>query len=305
MQIGVNYLLEARDLFEEGKIDFVDYFKLYSLNSDLSGMDWCASQRPFVMFHGVCGGASAIGNKNLFEEMNIEKTKEMIEVSKVPYVSAHICTKNKTQTEEETLEAIRQNVKQMREIFGKDVVLENIPYRRHYDHCTYLLNPETISKIVYENNTGFLFDISHARKAADYLGMTLEEYVEKLPMDRVVEFHLAGMYEVPDLSKEEIRAQYTPRQIEFLESMIRILGRRADCHGVLHEEDYNFIEKAVERYKDTLKYVTLEYGSYNDDTLFEDEAFTYPIADFESSKPKIKEEVLEQLNRLHEIVPKS
>ena len=40
-----------------------------------------------------------------------------------------------------------------------------------------LLKPEVISKIVYDNDVGFLFDISHARKSADYFGMTLEEYV--------------------------------------------------------------------------------------------------------------------------------
>ena len=51
MQIGVNYLLEARELYEEGKIDYLDYFKLYSLNADLSGMEWCSAQN-FVMFHG-------------------------------------------------------------------------------------------------------------------------------------------------------------------------------------------------------------------------------------------------------------
>ena len=302
MQIGVNYLLEARELFEEGKIDYIDYFKLYSLNSDLSAMEWCAENRPFVMFHGMCGGASSIGNVDFMKEIDIEKTKEMLKISKVPYISAHICTKNKNQTQEETIEAIKKNIKELREVFGKEVVLENIPYREHYNHCVYLIDPEQISKIVHENNIGFLFDISHARKAADYFNMTLEEYVEKLPMDRVVEFHVAGMYNVPDISKEEIKTQFTKRQIEFLESMLQRLGKRADHHGKLNEEDYDFIKKAIPKYKNTLKYITLEYGSYNNKALFEDEAFTYPLADFNSSKPEIKEEVLEQLNRLYEII---
>ncbi len=302
MQIGVNYLLESKELFEEGKIDYIDYFKLYSLNDDLSGMEWCAKQRPFVMFHGMCGKASAFGDRDLLESTDIERTREMLEISKVPYISAHICTRNKDQSQEETLEAIRKNVIAFKEIFGKDVVLENIPYRKYYEHCNYLIDPELISKIVYENDINFLFDISHARKAAESLGMTLEEYTDKLPMDRVVEFHLAGMYNVPDVSKEEVRKQYTEKQIAFLEDLRSRNGDRTDYHGKLTEEDYLFLEKAIPRYKNTLKYITLEYGSVNNRKQFDDDAFTYPIANFREVQPKIKEEIFEQLERIHKLI---
>ena len=63
MKLVVNYLKEVEELFEEGKIDFVDYFKLYSLNEDISALDWCIAHRP-VMFHGIIGKASMFGEKN-------------------------------------------------------------------------------------------------------------------------------------------------------------------------------------------------------------------------------------------------
>ncbi len=302
MQIGVNYLLEVKDLFNENKIDFIDYFKLYSLNEDLSGMDWCCSKK-WVMFHGLCGDSSMIGDKDLITKTNIGGTNIMIEKSKTPYISAHICTRNRNQTEEETYEIIRKNIIDLKNHFGKDVVLENIPYRKKYNHCEYLMRPEVISKIIYENDVGFLFDISHARKAAEHLNMTLEEYVDKLPMDKVVEFHLAGMFDLPDISNEVIRKQYTEQQIRFIKASEERYGKRFDYHGKLTEEDYEFLENYIPKYE-SLKYITLEYGSYNDGTLFDDEAFIFPIANFNTSNEIIKEEVLTQLKRIKLIVDK-
>lgn len=301
MQLGVNYLLEVKELFEEDKIDFIDYFKLYSLNEDLSGLEWCWQQR-WLMFHGAIGKASAFGDKDLIKFTDVEKTKEILEKSKTPYFSAHICARNKDQTEEETYEAIKQNIIDFKKAFNTDIALENIPYRKHYRHCEYLLRPEIISKIVHENDIYFLFDISHARQSAKHFNMTLEEYVSKLPMDRVVEFHLAGMFDLPDISKEEVRKQFTERQIRFIKAAEERFGNRFDYHGKLTEEDYKFLEEYLPKYKSTLKYVTLEYGSYNDKSLFEDEAFVYPVANFEKSNPIIKEEVLTQLKRLKLIV---
>ena len=301
MKLGVNYLLEVKELFEEGKIDFIDYFKLYSINGELEGIDWCNEKR-WLMFHGVIGKGSAVAEKDLIEKIDIPKTIEVINRSRTPHLSLHISIWNGEQTEEETYEAIKQNVDYLKKNIGKNIILENFPYRGARNKHEFLIRPEVISKIVYENDVGFLFDLSHARKAAEHFNMTLEEYVSKLPMDRVVEFHLAGMFDFPDISKEEIRNQYNKRQIEFINKQIEKYGMRFDNHGTLHEEDYSFLEEYLPKYKNTLKYITLEYGSYLNGDLDEDDAAIYPIASFKRSNPKIKEEVLEQLTRLKSII---
>jgi hypothetical protein len=36
MKLCVNYLEEVKELVEEGKIDFIGYIKLFSINGDLS-----------------------------------------------------------------------------------------------------------------------------------------------------------------------------------------------------------------------------------------------------------------------------
>ena len=276
MKLVVNYLTEVKEVFEEGKIDFVDYFKLYSLNEDISSMDWCIANRP-VMFHGIIGKTSVFGDAELIKDTEIERTKEILEKTKTPYLSGHIATKNKMQSKDETLNAIKDNVSEYKRIFGKNIVLENIPYRAYYDHCLYLLEPEVISQIIYDNDCMFLFDISHARKAAEFLNISFDEYVSKLPMDRVIEFHLAGMTEKLD-------------------------GTKMDYHGKLNEEDYDFLKDAINKYP-TLQYITLEYGVYfPKDKKFLLDGLNIPLANFEVSNPDVKEEVYEQLIRIKEII---
>jgi len=301
MQIGVNYLKEVEELYEEGKINFIDYFKLYSLNSDLSGLSWCIKNKN-LLFHGIIGEKSAFGEKNLIDYTNIDKTNQVLNMSKTPYLSAHICTNNKNQTREETINAIKENARIFKKTFNKEIALENIPYRKYYEHCDYLLEPEIISKLIYDNDLLFLFDISHARKAAEFLNMTLEEYVSKLPMDRVVEFHMAGMYDFPDITNPDIAKKYTRKQLDFIKYNIETKGKRLDNHGKLNEEDYIFLEEAIKKYH-TLKYITLEYGSVEYNNFKEDE-MTYPVCSFDKINQVVKDEVLEQLLRINEIVKK-
>ncbi len=300
MKIGVNYLAEVKELIEEGKLDFLDYLKLYSLNSDLSPFEWCIQNRE-MMFHGTIGNPSSFADKDLINKTQIEETKDILKRSKAPYISCHIATKEEKSLDE-MLEDIKKNVNDFKSTFGYNLALENIPYRSYYDVCKDLTRPEIISKVVYDNDIMFLFDISHARSASTYWKISLEEYISKLPMDRVVEFHLAGMYDFPDISKEEVRNSFTNRQLDFLNFQINKYGKRADNHGKMNEEDYIFLEEAIKKYP-TLKYVTLEYGSYNNgQDGFNDEDFTYPVCRYDRINPLVKEEVLEQLTRINNII---
>ena len=299
MQIGVNFLTEVQELFEEGKLDFIDYFKLYSLNDDLSGVDWCAQNR-WLMFHGLCGKPSAIATKDLVKEIDIEQTKKYLEISKAPYISCHINSFEPSNSEEEYLENAKNNIKELKEIFGKDIAIENCPFRTRYGAWECLFRPEIISKIVYDNDVKFLFDFSHAMTSARHLNMPIEEYISKLPMDKAVEVHLAGVFEFPDVSKEDVRKNLSPSQIEGIEKLVAFYGSKYDNHGTLHEEDYALIEKILREYKN-IEFVTLEYGSPNLKPDIKDDDYPYPICRFGKVNQKAKEEILSQLTRIKNI----
>lgn len=83
--------------------------------------------------------------------------------------------------------------------FGADrVIVENLPTFSGEDHAEEneflfaAVAPETVRAVVERTGCGLLFDVDHARGAADALGMELADYVAALPMDRLRELHMTG-----------------------------------------------------------------------------------------------------------------
>lgn len=84
------------------------------------------------------------------------------------------------------------NFQVLRKIFGKRVTLavENNNYYKTeaYDYVT---EPEFISKIVEENEINFLLDIAHAKISAFNFEIDYLEYLNKLPLDKMIQIHIA------------------------------------------------------------------------------------------------------------------
>ena len=215
-----------------------------------------------------------IAEKDFFEYCDIAKTKECYNLSKTPYISFHInCSKGNLQNEFEALDVIKENVSRLRKEFNKDIILENVPaFRSRKEEYNFYAKPEFISKVINETNSGFLFDISHARVAADVLNIPFDEYVKRLPMDKLVEIHLAG-------------------------SMKDDKGL-VDNHSKMNDEDYLFLEELLKTSK-TLKVVTLEYGTIECKKIND-----CPTVNYGRVNLKAKEEVYEQLIKLKEMLGK-
>lgn len=274
MKLAVNYLQEVKELFEENKIGFIDYVKLFSINGDLSPFDWCANHAN-VLFHGLVGNFSDVANVDFWGNRNIELQKKYFEKGKTPYVSLHINTNSDdTQTEEETFRTIVKNVEKTKEIFGMEVILENVPARYSDRTKDFLASPEFITRVINETDSGFLFDIGHARAATDALKIPFDEYVSRLPMNRLIEIHLSGVYRASD-------------------------GKVWALHQKMNDEDYIFLKEILKKCS-TLQIVTLEYGPWANN----EETCGYPVPKYDVVNEEIKAEVYEQLLKLKEILGK-
>ena len=273
MKLCVNYLEETRALIEEGKIDFIDYIKLYSINGDLSPIDWCVTKKD-VMFHGMAGdSASNIADKNFFENRDLNLQRKYFEITKTPYISMHInAMAEPVPSEDEAISIIKANVDRLRSEFGKEILLENIPGIRGRGEYNFYANPDFISKVICETSCGFLFDIGHARVAAEVLEIPFDEYVKRLPMDKIVEIHLAGCMRSVD-------------------------GYLIANHSKMNEEDYVFLDNLLKTSK-TLRTITLEYGTVSRKKALEE----CPVVEYGKINEKAKEEVYEQLMRLKEML---
>jgi uncharacterized protein (UPF0276 family) len=95
---------------------------------------------------------------------------------------------------EEFLKTVCQNVRRAREMFGKEVLLENIEYvPEKYSHglLRFVTEPDFIRQVLEETDSGMLLDLEHAYVAAKNMGMRYIDYLKALPLERVREIHLS------------------------------------------------------------------------------------------------------------------
>src|SRR5699024_9908725 len=95
-------------------------------------------------------------------------------------------------------------------------------------------DPEVIHQVCEEAGVGLLLDLAHARIAACYRQENPNEYLNKLPLQHVKEFHVNA----PGLDEEA--------------------GYFRDLHFEMQEEDYELLGNVLDQCKPDI--VTLEYG---------------------------------------------
>ena len=240
MEFSVNYSIELAELLREGRIE-VDRIKC----ADWPDMIAAARQIRPVYVHFPFDAGSPKGRPARFAEADA-----MARDTDTPYVNLHLVTYHRdfpelpADSEDPTLTArvidqMLADVAAAAKVVGRErLILENIPYfgaGSEFHRAS--VEASVISRIVRETGSGFLFDLSHARIAAHYLGLDAHEYVAQLPLDQLREFHITG-----------VRHHKT---------------RLAD-HMDLLEEDWRWVELAMQRIRAgdwaTPWTVALEYG---------------------------------------------
>jgi hypothetical protein len=84
------------------------------------------------------------------------------------------------------------HIEQLANKFGREaIVVEHIPE----SECLAALDcyPALLCRLVRETGVGFLLDISHARLSARQYGCSTEEYIYRLPLDRLKLIHTTGI----------------------------------------------------------------------------------------------------------------
>jgi hypothetical protein len=120
-------------------------------------------------------------------------------------------------------------VKRTTSMLGVVPLLENLDPIKGYANVE--IQPSIINRILQETNGRLLLDIGHARLSAERLEMTPEEYIAKLPMEKVDQIHVSG-----------------PRERN---------GVLFDAHEPLQGIDYRLLNFVLTQTK--AKVITLEY----------------------------------------------
>ena len=120
---------------------------------------------------------------------------------KVPWCSDHLCfTKIGKQTigqltpipyTEDSLAAVVANVKTVQRAVGIPFLIENISQYFQFPGNT-LSEPDFMAEVAKKTGCGVLLDVTNLRNNAANLGTDPQRYLDRFPLERLVQFHLAG-----------------------------------------------------------------------------------------------------------------
>jgi uncharacterized protein (UPF0276 family) len=196
MKLAINYSRPAADLVKSGKIT-VDYFKT-------PDWDWIineAQETKPVAVHFTL----EVGNGNL-DQFNWQRILHICTYTQTPFINFHLDSRGcyfpdipvdsiENPDNQKIYEIIQSELAEAVKLVGANrIILENSPYRGE-DGSTMraCVEPDLITQLVLESGCGLLLDISHAVISARTIGIQPDDYISRLPMDRLKEMHFAGI----------------------------------------------------------------------------------------------------------------
>jgi uncharacterized protein (UPF0276 family) len=164
---------------------------------------------------------------------------------KAPWCSDHLCfTKvggraigqlTPIPYTEESLAAVVRNVKEVQAAVGIPFLLENISQYFQFPGNE-MTEPEFLQEVTRKTGCGALLDVTNLRNNAANLGTDPERYLAEFPLERLVQFHLAGSEWVGGRLLDTHGAAIHP---EVWRMTQRVIGS-SDVRALLIERDQTF-----------------------------------------------------------------
>ncbi len=181
----------------------VDWFEIISENyMDSQGrpryvLDRIAERYPIVM-HGV---SLSIGSTDALDRDYLQKLKRLADALPAAWVSDHVCWTGVAGRNahdllpipfnEDTLAHVVRRIKTVQEVLERPLVLENPSSYLTFAQST-MSEWEFLTRMTEESGCGLLLDVNNVYVSSVNHDLDPREYLEELPHDRVVQFHLAG-----------------------------------------------------------------------------------------------------------------
>ena len=181
----------------------IDWFEVLSENyMDTGGrpmfvLDQVAERYP-VALHGV---SMSIGSTDPLNREHLKKLKGLADRTKAHWVSDHLCWTGvlgrnthdllpMPYTEEALTHTVKR-AKQVSEILERPLVLENPSSYVEFAQST-MPEWEFLARLAKEADCGLLLDVNNVYVSSFNHRFDPVEYIDAIPADRVVQYHLAG-----------------------------------------------------------------------------------------------------------------
>jgi uncharacterized protein len=181
----------------------VDWFEIISENYlDTGGrrqylLDQVRERYPIVL-HGV---SMSIGSVDPIDYQYLKNLKQLADRVQAPWLSDHLCWtgvagKNVHDLlpmvyNTETLRHTATRVRQIAEFLERPLIIENPSVYIEFAESD-MTEWDFMAQLAIEADCGFLLDVNNIYVSAYNHGFDPNVYVDAIPVDRIVQFHLAG-----------------------------------------------------------------------------------------------------------------
>ena len=204
MRLAINYSPQAEALAAQGAIDF-DLFKYPPVWDPVvpehapNLLARARAVRPLYLHFPLHTG------DNSLRTTDWDQVEEALAQTGTPFVNVHLQahSRNFPDIPADTTEpahvcriqdALVQDIALVAARFGPErVIAENVVCRGATAKVLLpCVDPSVIGEVVERTGCGFLLDLAHARLTADARGWDAQEYVARLPVAQLREFHVTG-----------------------------------------------------------------------------------------------------------------
>ena len=188
-------------------------------------------RRDPVVAHGL---ALSVGGFDPFDAAYLEQLAGFLEFTGSPWHSEHLCftTVDGSSTHEllpmpMTWASARHTIRRARELKGRlpvPFLLENITYYTELG-ARELEEPDFLSEVLEGADVGWLLDINNVYVNALNFGFDPREWLLRVPLDRVVQMHIAGHELWRGLTLDTHGAPVIDPVIELMQWVLPRIGR--------------------------------------------------------------------------------
>lgn len=181
----------------------VDWFEVLTENYMVDGgkplhyLEKVRELYPLVM-HGV---SLSVGSTDKLDIDYLRALKALARRIEPGWISDHLCWTGVQGLNlhdlmplpytEEALEHVAGRVRQVQDFLGRQILLENVSSYVNYTHSR-MSEWEFLAEIAQRSDCYILLDINNIYVSSKNHDFAAEQYLQGIPVDRVVQFHLAG-----------------------------------------------------------------------------------------------------------------
>jgi hypothetical protein len=199
---GLGYRRAIRSFYKEHRatLGFLEVMPEHILDTSEEGRAelYADTKAVPVVTHSV---SISVGTATGPDRAFLPKMARINREFRVPWCSDHLCfTKIGGQTigqltpvpyTEDSLAAVAANVKTVQKAVGVPFLIENISQYFQFPGNTFT-EPEFMAEVARKTGCGVLLDVTNLRNNAANLGWDPQRYLDQFPLERLVQFHLAG-----------------------------------------------------------------------------------------------------------------